>query len=260
MLLDTTCNHAVDRLRTHDGKTSPPPEPFAVPVPTRFIDATDDDRQQKELETELLFKVQAWRSEEEKDAELEESRVRKNHVPVVDSMVGHQCVSVRGGMFTEDLPRRKRHLEPFPDWVRTVVIRNIPYSCTMDDLENDWPPDGSYDYIHMPCDSRKLPLGYVYINFVSPRYAAAFQARWHGRFLAAHFYCKSLSVAVATRQGLCANLASVKSNYGGAELPWLFRGRTRLTVAEVLEELDASRRQLGKAPFSFEPVDAVQTR
>lgn len=149
----------------------------------------------------------------------------------------------------EEMPRAKRRLQGLPVSVTTLIIRNIPYSCTQTDLQEEWPiRNFAYDYLHLPLDTRSRPLGYAYVNFLEPCHASAFQSRWHGRFLMKHHFSKSLSVTVAHRQGKHANLLCVKGNNLKAGVPVLFQGGIRLTKEEVLRIIETAKASTAK-PF-----------
>eukprot|EP00421_Protoceratium_reticulatum_P001246 CAMPEP_0168362200 /NCGR_PEP_ID=MMETSP0228-20121227/3056_1 /TAXON_ID=133427 /ORGANISM="Protoceratium reticulatum, Strain CCCM 535 (=CCMP 1889)" /LENGTH=111 /DNA_ID=CAMNT_0008374895 /DNA_START=1 /DNA_END=332 /DNA_ORIENTATION=- len=102
-------------------------------------------------------------------------------------------------------------MQPLHPAATTLVVRNIPFACSQEELLREWPVDGSYNYLHLPYNAfRQRHSGYAYINFLNSRLAANFQERWHGRFLSMPFE-KSLSVREADMQGWRPNLACIKA-------------------------------------------------
>jgi len=140
-------------------------------------------------------------------------------------------------------PRRKRQLPWLSRSARTLVVRNVPWSYNQEDLLAEWPPDGTYDYFHLPYHfNQDRPLGFAYINFVTYEAAAAFMQKWHGRFLSHRSGRSTLHIAVAKVQGRGPNLARI----GGHKLhtlpeprylPVLLDGCRRLDAREVLAEM-----------------------
>jgi len=145
------------------------------------------------------------------------------------------------------LPKRKRTLGILPRSTRTLLIRNVPWSYSQEDLLLKWPPDSTYDYFHTPYHFfNNRPLGLAYINFVTYEAAVAFQERWHGRYLSQQDTKNTLDITAANVQGRKGNLARIAEDRIPtlAErhlLPVLFDGRRRLGTHEVLEELSMSR-------------------
>jgi len=66
----------------------------------------------------------------------------------------------------------------------TVMFRNVPYTCTRDELLqviNEEGFVGKYDFVYLPADFRtRSSFGYAFINFVSQRAAEEFQSHFNG--------------------------------------------------------------------------------
>jgi len=108
--------------------------------------------------------------------------------------------------------KRRRKLIDIPPGITTLAVRNVPWGYMQAELLSVWPPENSYDYLHLPHDFRHTRITtYAFLNFISHRKAQEFTERWHGRFLPEYEAPKSLSVAVAKTQGLRANLARLSS-------------------------------------------------
>lgn len=71
----------------------------------------------------------------------------------------------------------------------TLMVRNLPCRCTMDDILTDVHAlgfEGTYDFFYLPQDRRrKSNLGYAFINFKNPADAVDFQDRFQGRSFSA---------------------------------------------------------------------------
>lgn len=103
-----------------------------------------------------------------------------------------------------------------PRRITTYMVRNIPSSCTPEDLMQDWPTDGSYDFLYLPMSSGgKQNLGYVFINLVSEEKAVAFRERWHMRRLPHVQRSRRMNVAVADLQGLEENVLRLRGQPSG---------------------------------------------
>jgi len=229
-------DNLTDATASGDGShTSPPPnvatqspEPCSVPWPDNFDDS------------EVRLRYQTVTSQTQLEAQMPlEGTVTvllADGLSTNDKDAARQTWQAReDDQIDEDNPRAKRHLHRLPDFVTTLIIRNIPNSCTQADLQEEWTRhEFPYDYLHLPLDTRNRPLGYAYINFVLPVHASAFYLRWHGRFPTKHHFSKSLSVTVAHGQGTHVNLMCVKGNNLKVGVPALFRGGSKLTDEEVL--------------------------
>jgi len=144
---------------------------------------------------------------------------------------------------TQPMQKRKRTLRPLPRSARTLIVRNVPWAYTQEDLLHFWPPDGTYDYFHTPYHFfNDRPLGHAYINFNTYEAAVAFQDRWHGRYLSWRDTKNTLDITFSHDQGRGPNLARiakdkipilVEKNY----VPVLMDGTRRLGPDEALAEL-----------------------
>lgn len=95
----------------------------------------------------------------------------------------------------------------------TLLVRNIPWDVTQEELVSQWPIDGSYNFLFLPySEFLGRHVGTAIINFVSPEHAARFNAQWAGQKLGRHEYKKVLSVAMAETQGRDENLKRVKED------------------------------------------------
>mmetsp|Transcript_93764 Transcript_93764/g.262305 ORF Transcript_93764/g.262305 Transcript_93764/m.262305 type:complete len:263 (+) Transcript_93764:74-862(+) len=94
----------------------------------------------------------------------------------------------------------------------TFMVRNLPPQCKMSDLLQDWPIDGSYDFLYLPLSTGgRYALGYAFINFVTVEHAKAFAAQWNSQRLS-HFEAgRRLRLSSAEHQGLEANVAKVRA-------------------------------------------------
>jgi len=131
---------------------------------------------------------------------------------------------------------------PLPESTRTLLVRNVPLTCTQGDILAEWPPNGAYDYLRVPYNvSKKIPLGHAFINFVTYEGAVAFYEKWHGGFLSQHDSKHPLDVVAAHIQGTGPNLTRIKKAevHKLAEvgfLPVLLDGKRQLGTQEVLQE------------------------
>lgn len=162
---------------------------------------------------------------------------------LVDGADNVQTNSNPGGRpTTASLPRRNVP-RALPPGATTLVVRNIPARYTKEKLLLEWPPDGSFDLIHIPYNiDEQRSVGYAFINCVSHEAALAFQTRIHGTYLR-QGYGKHLDVIAAEVQGLQATLelfgSTRKLQKGLFEelLPALFEGKVQLSSSQVLERL-----------------------
>jgi len=93
----------------------------------------------------------------------------------------------------------------------TLMFRNVPNCYTQDDLLNELEEfglGGAFDFVYLPMDkSTKASVGYAFVNFVSPSWAASLLEGEHGLHFSRHRKNKEVIVSVAHLQGLAANLA-----------------------------------------------------
>jgi len=143
--------------------------------------------------------------------------------------------------------KRKRALRLLPRSARTLIVRNVPWTYSQEDLLLVWPPDGTYDYLHTPYHFfNDRTVGHAYINFITYEAAAAFQERWHGRYLPQRDTKNTLDISVATVQGRGPILARIAEDripvlVEKHFLPMLLDGERRLCTHEVLAEWRRSR-------------------
>lgn len=94
----------------------------------------------------------------------------------------------------------------------SLMVRGVPLAYTQDMLLEEWPIDGSYDFLYLPRSAGgRANLGYAFINFVSESHARSFRARWHGRRLRRFQGEKCLRVGLADVQGLEANVTQLRA-------------------------------------------------
>jgi len=130
----------------------------------------------------------------------------------------------------------------------TISVRNIPARYDQNKLLQEWPPDGSYDFLYLPHNYHThKSVGYAFINFVSHEDAVAFIRQWNRKVLVRHGGNKKLDICWAEVQGLKGNLLHYrKSKLGRSDKyqPAAFRGRVRLDFVKLLEEV---REEFGHA-------------
>jgi len=105
-------------------------------------------------------------------------------------------------------PREREASSRIDPNITTLVVRNIPARYTKEELLQEWPPDGGFDFLYLPFNQKqKRTAGYCFVNFTSSEAAVAFYCQWHGKWLhTSKRATKKLSVAAAEVQGLEANL------------------------------------------------------
>jgi hypothetical protein len=111
---------------------------------------------------------------------------------------------------------------PLPQGVTTLAIYGIPHNFTQHDLLAAWPPDGSYDFLHLPFSIRqRRTMGFAIVNFVSHQHVEDFRIRWAGQVLASALGpeevlprrpSKRLTIIVAKAQGLLMNIRHLQSS------------------------------------------------
>mmetsp|Transcript_72218 Transcript_72218/g.225199 ORF Transcript_72218/g.225199 Transcript_72218/m.225199 type:complete len:201 (+) Transcript_72218:52-654(+) len=127
----------------------------------------------------------------------------------------------------------------------TMIVRRIPWSFTQSELLEEWPIDGTFDYLHFPY-SRQLgrSVGVAIINFVTPQSAEQFAKQWHGHRLTRHSdsAARPLSVAPALYQGRNANLRVVEED--ATVLPIVLLGDELLSEEKLLDTVCLAKRGL----------------
>jgi len=93
----------------------------------------------------------------------------------------------------------------------TLMIRNVPLMYTQELLMQEWPSNGTYDFLYLPrtC-TEQTNLSYAFINFTTEADAMAFKAKWQKQRLANFSSRKPLNISYADVQGLEANLAQIR--------------------------------------------------
>eukprot|EP00747_Dinoflagellata_sp_TGD_P170243 gnl/TRDRNA2_/TRDRNA2_201313_c0_seq1.p1 gnl/TRDRNA2_/TRDRNA2_201313_c0~~gnl/TRDRNA2_/TRDRNA2_201313_c0_seq1.p1 ORF type:complete len:474 (+),score=64.72 gnl/TRDRNA2_/TRDRNA2_201313_c0_seq1:107-1528(+) len=89
----------------------------------------------------------------------------------------------------------------------TLMVRNIPMMYTQEMLLQDWPINGTYNFLYLPCCCNQTRnLSYAFINFHTEVLAADFKDSWHKQRLPQLKASKPLNISFADVQGLAANL------------------------------------------------------
>jgi len=125
-----------------------------------------------------------------------------------------------------------------------LAVRNVPRGYELEELLQQWPPDGSYDLIHFPYNFKtRRRLGFCFINFVSHGFAVQFQRKWHARALPGSLAASgTLDVEVAKLQGV----ATIFELFRGKRpelmtepdfLPAIYHGTRRLDTRRMLLQL-----------------------
>lgn len=129
----------------------------------------------------------------------------------------------------------ERALRPLHPGAVTLLVRNIPARFTQERLLEEWPSDGTIDFLYRPCREDTGVLGHAFLNFTSNAAAAAFQLKWHGHFFRNHGKGKALDIVGSITQGYTKNLKEALRKINthieeDHQLPALFRGSERLDV------------------------------
>lgn len=128
---------------------------------------------------------------------------------------------------------------PLPPGATTLVVRNIPACFGQERLLQEWPADGSFNFLFLPCNAMESrSKGHAAINFLTYELALAFQRKWHGNYLLETGHTQHLDVAASVVQGARDNLEAflrkdVKMDECG-NVPALFYGTRRVDTEEVL--------------------------
>lgn len=160
-------------------------------------------------------------------------------------------------------------LPPIPDGVTTLSVRRIPIGCTTQQLVGLWPPEQSYNFLHLPYSRRKhRAVGYAFVNFTSRAAMLQFRARWHGVVLSSispdldiHVRNKGLDIGVAEVQGFHANLVHMwlrrwtPGKFADAEyMPVvILPDGTRADFASVIDSMESQER----LPQGLEACDDI---
>mmetsp|Transcript_30624 Transcript_30624/g.64979 ORF Transcript_30624/g.64979 Transcript_30624/m.64979 type:complete len:257 (-) Transcript_30624:344-1114(-) len=107
----------------------------------------------------------------------------------------------------------------------TVMVKNIPFSCTQRLVLRHWSRQGltgAVDLFYLPMDlKRKVNMGYAFANFTSEAHAQQFCATVDGLRLEEFRKAKPLKTCVARVQGFNANFRNFRksSNIGTRQVP-----------------------------------------
>lgn len=129
----------------------------------------------------------------------------------------------------------------------TLVVRNIPKSYTKEVLLQEFPPDGTYDFFHLPFNFKHRKIaGYLFLNFKSNAAASAFRAQWHGRSLDAQGSSAKLNIALAEVQGLDDNVhelikRQIQKIKNPQFLPSVFDGLVEIPFSEFVKQKKQNR-------------------
>lgn len=93
----------------------------------------------------------------------------------------------------------------------TLMVRNVPVMYTQEMLVEEWPNNGTYDFLYLPfsCLSQRN-LSYAFINFTTEAHAVAFRDKWQKQRLARFSSRKPLNISFADVQGRESNLIQLK--------------------------------------------------
>jgi len=134
--------------------------------------------------------------------------------------------------------------KPIPDGATTLVIRNVPARYTKELLMQEWPVDGTYDFLFLPFSLKcKRTAGFAFVNFTSHEAAVDFYGRWHGKSLRDQGTAKRLNVGISEVQGLEENLQHVAAHNVSRiknvkHLPSVFNGTSEVPLAGLLEQIN----------------------
>merc|ERR1719219_3181604 len=148
--------------------------------------------------------------------------------------------------------------------ITSLVVRNLPESCTQDDLMLDWPNhDGAIDLLYMPRKTKDQTQNIAFINFTSNAAAHAFRSRWHGQHLSHDVGDRTirLNVGFSKVQGQAAILSLLKKRrvdrMQSQYQPILFHKGVRMSLGNTLAATDnqkkaeSQHRSLAIEPLQF---------
>jgi len=148
----------------------------------------------------------------------------------------------------------------------TLMIRNVPVLYTQEMLAEEWPNDGSYNFMYLPRLSSdntrgQRNLSYAFLNFVSAAHAMAFREAWQKKRLQHFAARKPLNISYAEVQGLEENLLQLKQKRAGSGKTFLFDpvvvvGGQEVSVDEALEKLGLRDGCISGATSMSPPVAA----
>jgi len=112
--------------------------------------------------------------------------------------------------------------------VTTLMIRNLPYSLTQQELlqaVDDGGYSGQCDFLYLPHKFKEHKnLGFAFVNFKDAEVASKFSAEWHHtyRFKMGSMH-KPLNISAAAVQGRIANERAANSHKMGRVKNFFFR-------------------------------------
>jgi hypothetical protein len=147
----------------------------------------------------------------------------------------------------------------------SLVVRNLPESCTCEDLMLEWPNyDCAIDLLYMPQKNKGQTHNIAFINFTSNAAARAFKSRWHRQYLShgvGDNTQQQLNIDVAKVQGQTAILSLLKKRRVGRlqkqYQPILFQKGVRMSLGNTLATTDKQKtagsqdRSVAIEPFQF---------
>jgi hypothetical protein len=93
----------------------------------------------------------------------------------------------------------------------TLMIRNVPGAYTPDMLLEEWPNEGTFDFVYLPYSTRlQRNLTYAFVNFTTTGYAQDFMNKWQKMRLKHYMAQKPLNIGFADTQGRNENLRNLK--------------------------------------------------
>jgi len=132
---------------------------------------------------------------------------------------------------------------PIACGLTTLVIRNMPSKYTKEAILQEWPPDGTFDFLYLPFNHKqRRTSGYIFMNFTSHGAARDFYKKWHGKVLHNHATKRKLSIRAAEIQGLEENLRhlvglNIHNITNPKHLPSVFNGVHEVLFTEVVEQM-----------------------
>jgi len=130
-----------------------------------------------------------------------------------------------------------------------LIVRNIPVRFNQERVLQEWPPDGTFNLLYLPCHvpSGKRPRGFAFINFLTPELALAFQEQWHGSQLSVkgRSHLDIMQFAVQGAWDILQELSrqDFKKMSRRDNLPALFYGTMRVNTEEVLRSMRRARKE-----------------
>jgi hypothetical protein len=191
-----------------------------------------------------------------------EVRVRKSivEVPMHKAEISPTQTPCR----EEEVQVDKRLMEDKQE-MTSLVVQNLPASCTREDLMSEWPNhDCAIDLLYMPRKTKGQTQNIAFVNFTSNAAASAFKRRWHRQHLS-HGVRDStqqqLNIEFAKVQGRTAILSLLKKRRVGRMQsqyqPILFQEGVRMSLDKTVAATDKQKtaqsqcRSVAIEPFQF---------